>query len=205
MHSAAMRRAEFRTAVLRNPVIDALLDTLGELDLPDAWIVAGCLCQTAWNARTGRPVDYGINDYDVFYFDPDLSWDAEDRVIGALRGTSGRLGARIEARNQARVHLWYPQKHGRPYPALQRSTDGIDRFLTRCTMVGIARGRNSDRIYAPAGFDDIADLTVRPNLSANFSAQAYLTKSARWKALWPELTVLTPDADAHIDMKAASP
>ena len=60
---------------------------------------------------------YGVNDYDVFYFDADLSWEAEDRVINALRRASDQLGVRIEVRSQARVHLWYPQSGG-PYPAL---------------------------------------------------------------------------------------
>jgi hypothetical protein len=191
---STMRPEDFQAAVLRNPVHDPLLDDLAKLGLPDAWIVAGCLVQTVWNLQTGRPVNYGINDYDVFYFDADLSWEAEDRVIGALRHSSDRLGVRIEARNQARVHLWYPQKHGRPYPALQRSTDGIDRFLTGSTRVGIQRGRDSDRIHAPAGLDDISGLIVRPNLTPNFSAEAYRIKTARWMALWPELTVLPPDA-----------
>ena len=44
----------------------------------------GCLVQTVWNVLTGRAVDYGINDYDVFYFDPDTSWEAEDAVIRKL-------------------------------------------------------------------------------------------------------------------------
>jgi uncharacterized protein len=191
-----MRTEDFRTAVLRNPINDALLDELIELALPDAWIVSGCLVQTVWNVATGRPTGYGINDYDVFYFDPDLSFEAEDRVIGALRHSSDRLGVRIEVRNQARVHLWYPHKHGRPYPALERATDGIDRFLTRNTQVAIRRGRDGERIYAPAGLDDIPKLIVRPNLTPNFSAEAYRVKAARWIALWPELTVLSPDAAA---------
>jgi uncharacterized protein len=200
-----MRSEEFHAAVLRNPVHDALLDDLILLGLPDAWIVAGCLAQTVWNLQTGRPVDYGINDYDVFYFDTDLSWEAEDRVIGALRRSSERLGVRMEARNQARVHLWYPQKHGRPYPALQRSTDGIDRFLTSSTRVGIQRGRDGDRIYAPAGLDDISNLTVRPNLTRNFSAEDYRIKTARWMALWPELTVLSPDPAEVVASEQISP
>jgi uncharacterized protein len=191
-----MRTEDFRAAVLRNPVNAALLDDLADLGLPDAWLVAGCLAQTVWNIATGRPVGYGINDYDVFYFDADLSWEAEDRVINALRRASDRLGVRVEVRNQARVHLWYPQKHGRPYPALERSTDGIDRFLTRNTQVGIQRGRDGDRIYAPAGMDDIANMVVRPNPTSNFSAQAYRIKTARWLALWPKLTVLPPDGSA---------
>ena len=193
-----MRSVDFQTAVLRNPVNGALLDGLIELGLHDAWIVAGCLVQTVWNLRTGRSIDYGIHDYDVFYFDSDLSWEAEDRVICALRPLSSRLGVRIEARNQARVHLWFPQKHGRPYPALQRATDGIDRFLTRNTQVGIQRRHDGDRIYAPAGLDDIPRLIARPNLAPNFSAEAYRIKTARWKALWPELTVLLPEADVVV-------
>src|SRR5882757_10908739 len=107
-----MTADDFRKLTLRNPANDALLGELMRLELPDAWIVSGCLTQTIWNQKTGRAIDYGINDYDVFYFDPDLSWEAEDRVIGLLRETSVRLGVRIEVRNQARVHLWYQQKHG---------------------------------------------------------------------------------------------
>jgi hypothetical protein len=200
-----MRSEEFHAAILRNPVHEALLDDLIGLGLPDAWVVSGCLVQTVWNLQTGRPVGYGINDYDVFYFDSDLSWEAEDQVIGALHASSVRLGVRIEARNQARVHLWYPQKHGRPYPTLHRATDGIDRFLTRNTQVGIQRGRDGDRVYAPSGLDDIPNLIVRPNLTPNFSAQAYRIKTARWLALWPELTVFPPDTDAVVAGSGASP
>src|SRR5882757_8639120 len=107
-----MNADDFRKLALRNPVNDALLGELMRLELADAWIVSGCLVQTIWNQKTRRAIGYGIDDYDVFYFDPDLSWEAEDRVIGHLRETSARLGVRIEVRNQARVHLWYEQKHG---------------------------------------------------------------------------------------------
>src|SRR4051794_32347105 len=124
-----MQTDEFRDLALRNPAHDALLDELMRLELRDAWIVSGCLAQTIWNLKTGRPVQYGIDDYDVFYFDPDTSWEAEDRIIARLSETSARLGIRVEIRNQARVHLWYGQKHGVLYPALQCSSDGIDRFL----------------------------------------------------------------------------
>jgi hypothetical protein len=185
-----MNADDFRKLVLRNPVNDALLDQLMRLELADAWIVSGCLTQTIWNIQTGRAIGYGIDDYDVFYFDPDLSWEAEDRVIGRLRETSARLGVRIEVRNQARVHLWYRQKHGTLYPALDRATDGIDRFLIRCSQVGIQRRRDGDCIYAREGFNDIADMTVRPNFMPNFSHHAYRIKTARWISLWPELTVL---------------
>jgi hypothetical protein len=198
-----MNADDFRELVLRNPVNDALLDELMRLELPDAWIVSGCLTQTIWNIQTGRAIGYGIEDYDVFYFDPDLSWETEDLVIGRLRETSARLGVRIEVRNQARVHLWYQPKHGTPYPALDRATDGIDRFLIRCSQVGIQRSRDGDRIYAREGFSDIAEMMVRPNFTPNFSAQAYRVKIARWISLWPELTVLPPASELAVNADGA--
>ncbi|MGB3045053.1 MAG: nucleotidyltransferase family protein [Xanthobacteraceae bacterium] len=187
-----MNAQQFRQLVLRFSSLDALLDEVAEFALPDAWIVAGCLTQTIWNLQTGHAHGYGIGDYDVFYFDPDLSWEAEDRVIARMRPVAERLGLAVEVRNQARVHLWYTTKHGTPYPSLSRSTDGIDHFLTRCTQIGIRRTRSGDDIYAPFDFDDLEQMIVRPNTTANFSASAYVAKAARWKALWPKLTVLPP-------------
>jgi len=115
-------------------------------------------------------------------------------VIRRLQDRLPKLGAGIEARNQARVHLWYREKHGLPYPALQASTQGIDRFLTKNTQVGIQRTPRGFDVYARNGFDDIARMVVRPNPGPNFSATNFAAKAARWKMLWPEITVLTPDA-----------
>ncbi len=189
-----MNRDEFLALALRNPHNFALLDALHHLALPDAWLVSGCLVQSAWNVKTGRAVDYGIADYDVFFFDPDTSWEAEDAVIRTLQGRFATAGIRIEARNQARVHLWYPGKHGLPYPPLTCSTDGIDRFITRNTQIGIRRNGDGYDVYAPHGFDDVGKMVARPNPGPNFSAANYAAKVARWKALWPELTVLSPDS-----------
>ena len=191
----AMDADEFVAITLRNPVHEVMAEELVRLALTDAWIVSGCLVQTAWNTQTGRAVDYGINDYDVFYFDSDTSWQAEDAVIRDLQGRLAHLRVRIEVRNQARVHLWYPEKHGLPYPALRRSTEGIDRFLTKNTQIGIRRSAHGHEVYAPNGFDDIAGMIVRPNRVANFSAENYAAKAARWKALWPELTVLPAEGE----------
>ncbi|UFX44678.1 nucleotidyltransferase family protein [Bradyrhizobium sp. 41S5] len=188
-----MTRDQFLAAALRNPVNPAITDELYRLALPGAWLVAGCLVQTVWNVLTSRPLDHGISDYDIFYFDPDTSWEAEDAVIRELKARLGHLGVAIEARNQARVHLWYPGKHGLPYPMLSRSTDGIDHFLTENTQIGIRRSTSGYDIYAPKGFDDVAGMIVRPNRTANFSAANYARKAERWKALWPEITVLAAE------------
>jgi len=185
-----MNKDAFLAAGLRNPVNQIIADELFRLALPDAWLVSGCLVQSVWNGLTKRAVDYGIADYDVFYFDPDTSWQAEDAVIRHVQGRLTKLRVPIEVRNQARVHRWYPQKHGRPYPPLRSSTEGIDRFLTKNTQVGIRRTQGGFEVYAPNGFDDVAAMIVRPNPGPNFSAANYAAKAKRWKSLWPELTVL---------------
>ena len=188
---AADQRRRFELIIRADPGLMHLLAALRELALPQWRLVAGCLYQTVSNVLTGRPRGTGINDYDVIYFDDrDLSWEAEDAVIRRVAAaTKGAVGP-VEVRNQARVHLWYPDKHGLPYPPLACSTDGIDRFLTMNTRIGLRRTREGYDVYAPDGFDDAANLIVRPNPGPNFSAENYARKAARWKALWPEVTVL---------------
>ena len=200
-----MNQEEFLAAALRNAANRVIADGLFRLMLPDAWIVAGCLVQTVWNVLTGRAVDYGIADYDAFYFDPDTSWEAEDAVIRKLQGAFAKLGVAVEARNQARVHLWYGEKHGLPYPPLKCSTDGIDRFLTRNTRIGIRRTQNGYDVYAPDGFEDVAGMMVRPNHGPNFSAANYAKKAARWKALWPEITVVEAEQPLTVVPAKAGP
>lgn len=184
--------ARFVALVTTNPANRAILDRLPALDLADAWLVSGSLFQTVWNVRTGRAPDYGIKDYDIFYFDPDTSWAAEDAIIRRCADVFADLGVAIEVRNQARVHLWYEEKFERPYPPLPRATDGIDRFLAQASMVGIRPEGKAATVYAPYGFDDIEAMVIRPNPVANFSAARYAEKAARWKAAWPELTVIAP-------------
>jgi hypothetical protein len=185
-----MDEAGFIESVLSNATNREILARLPTLGLSDAWLVSGCLFQTAWNRLTERPIDYGIKDYDIFYFDADTSYEAEDKAIARANAMFADLDRRIEVRNQARVHLWYGEKFGMPYPPLGRATDGIDRFLMHHAQVGIRRRARSYDVYAPRGFSDIEQMIVRPNLILNFHADRYHEKAARWKALWPEITIL---------------
>ena len=184
-----MTEAEFVALVLRNPVNEAVLARLPSLGLTDTWLVSGSLFQTVWNIRTGSDVQHGIRDYDIFYFDPDTSYAAEDAVIRRVQESCADIRAVIEVRNQARVHLWYVEKFGAPYPPLTRASDGIDRFLMDCAQVGIRNRGGGYELYAPKGLSDVADMIVRPNRTANFQTDRYDEKVARWKALWPELKV----------------
>ena len=190
-----MTSEEFIAVALSNPANRAIVEEIA--GLPDAWLAGGCLVQTVWNSLTGRPLTYGINDYDVLYFDHDTSWEAEDAVIQRLEQRLVALQVRIEIRNQARVHLWYQQRHGRPYAPLMSAAESIDRFLTTNTQLGLRKTSQGHQLYAPRGLSDAVELIVRPNATANFSASNYEAKAARWKALWPEITVYPAEtADA---------
>jgi uncharacterized protein len=179
--------ADFVADVRRNPFNVAMLDRLLDLDLPDCWLVAGCLFQTVWNLQTGRPPAENISDYDVFYFDDrDLSYDAEDCVIKRVTAAFADLPVTVEVKNQARVHLWYRQRFGHDYPQLQSSRDGIDRFLVACTCVGL--GCSSDAhgtVYAPYGLEDLYAGVLMANTAVSNSR--FNEKALSYQVRWPFL------------------
>jgi hypothetical protein len=93
MHPASLSSVEFLAIALRNPVNTELLQRLRDLRIPQCHLTAGCLFQAIWNYRSGNPVDWGVNDYDVFYFDDsDLTEEAEDWVIQLVSEATADLG-----------------------------------------------------------------------------------------------------------------
>lgn len=182
-----MTEADFTAIALSNPVNQTIIGRLPELGLPAGYLTAGCLFQTVWNHQSGRPLTENINDYDIFYYDPvDLSWEAEDRVIRRVAAGCGDLGATIEVKNQARVHLWYHNRFATAYPALTSSEDGIGRFLVRGTCVGIQA--TTRRLVAPFGIEDIVSGRLRPNPNVPTTPR-YAEKSASYQARWPHLRI----------------
>jgi uncharacterized protein len=181
----------FHAAIATNSVNVALLERLPALDLPDGWLVAGCLFQAVWNAEAGRAPGENVNDYDVFYFDAvDLSYEAEDAVIRRVAASTDDLGVKVEVKNQARVHLWYAQRFGAGYPQLRSSQDGIDRFLIAGTCVALgASPSNAGELYAPFGLDDIFTGVLRPNIN-NLRGDRYADKAQSYQARWPHLTIM---------------
>ena len=171
---------------MMNPVNVALVTRLPSLSLPQCHLTAGCLFQAVWNARAQQKPAAGVKDYDVFYFDDDLSWEAEDAVINRVAALCGDLGVAIEVKNQARVHLWYEQRFGAPYPQLTSARDGIDRYLVECSCIGIDLATHE--LYAPYGLQDLHDGILRNN-SKNPQPDAFLAKARSYQARWPWLTI----------------
>ena len=191
MTDDATLSARFVAQALQNPHNRAILERLPALALPDAWLVAGCLFQTVWNLQAGRAPTAGIKDYDLFYFDADdLSEQAETAVGQRVDACLGDLGVTVEAKNQARVHTWYPQWFGRPYPALASARDGIDRFLVPCTCVGLrdASGATAS-LYAPYGLDELYRGVLRPNPLCDHR-ELFRAKARSYHARWDWLQIV---------------
>ena len=187
MDDAALLR-RFRSDLLRNRHNAAILARWADLELPDGWLVAGCLFQTVWNLQAGRPPESGIRDYDLFYFDDhDLGADAERAVQARCEAVLADLGVTVEVINQARVHLWYEADFGRPYQPLGSSRDGIARFLVPATCVGVRPWETC----APYGLDRLyrGELGMNPLVPHR---ELFEAKAASYRARWPALTIVDP-------------
>ena len=177
----------FRDIVISIPENAEILNGLDRLRLPDCYLTAGCLFQPIWNRKFNKPDLWGVKDFDVFYFDEDLSWDAENEVIERAEERLGALSDRVEIRNQARVHLWYEERFGSPIEPLLTSRNGIDQFLIACTCVGIEV--SSRDLYAPNGMGDLSNGILRMN--GNNPKPDLFTKKARdYQSRWPWLSVM---------------
>jgi hypothetical protein len=176
---------QFFSDVLANRNNREILDRWSALALPDGWLVAGCLFQTVWNLQAGRAPEFGIKDYDIFYFDADDLSDAGERAVQAhVNEVLADLGVAVEASNQARVHLWYEAYFGYPCSAFRSVTEGIDRFLIPATSVGIRPGS----IYAPNDLGMLYEgiLTMNPLTPHR---DLFEKKAASYRARWPWLRI----------------
>lgn len=177
-----------REIIAQSPFLLRWLETLHHLDLPDSWIVSGAIYNQLWNHLTRCPLLHGIKDIDLFCFDPDTSYEAEDRMI--RRATAAfPPDPPVELRNQARVHLWYPQRFGQAYPQLTTSRQAIDLFASRTHCIGARLTDQGLDLYAPYGLDDIFSFRLTPNPLLDNRA-THEAKARRQMALWPELTYI---------------
>lgn len=180
-------------AALANPNNRAILERLPRLGLPQACLVAGCLYQSYWNLRSGRPAAENIRDYDIFYFDPgDLSFEAEDRVIRAFATATADLGIRLDVKNQARVHLWYRQRFGIDRAPLGSCAEAIGSFTAIATCVGLAPGAGgSADLIVPYGVADLEAGLLRLNSHCP-NPENFRPKAESLQARWPWLRIIEP-------------
>ena len=178
-------------AILRQaPGLMRVLATARDLDLPDWLIFSGAIYQPVWNHLTGRALEHGLNDYDLAYFDgSDLSYEAEDAVIRRVAAAfEPPLRTLVEARNQARVHLWFEDHFGEAYAPLTCTAEAVGRFTAPAFAVGARlESDGAIRIIAPFGLEDLFALRLRPNPVRPSAAFGRTAEKARRR--WPEIAI----------------
>ena len=187
--SPEVQRDALLQIVQASPVLMRTLHTARDMALPDWWLVSGAIYGQVRNALTNRPEMHGVKDLDLFYHDPDTSYEAEDHQIRRATDLFPPEPP-VELRNQARVPLWYPSHFGRPYPAIQTSAEAIDLFACTTHCVGLRLERDDSlTLYAPYGLEPIFAFRLEPNPRLD-NRETHKAKSERQQRHWPELTVI---------------
>jgi hypothetical protein len=182
-----------RSLLARSRIVATIVDRWPQIDLPDCWLVAGCLAQTVWNDAFGLPATHGISDIDLVYFDgQDLSAETEAGHAVRLRTVFADLGLWIDVKNEARVHLWYAEKFGNALAPYVSTEDAIATFPTTATAGGVQPRAGGLHVFAPYGLSDLLGLIVRPN-KKQITQAIYDAKVKKWQAKWPGLRVVPWD------------
>lgn len=158
----AEREATLRTLLLADPDVRTTIQAAIVVNLPSWAIGGGVVRDVVWDFIFQSQGRTSHNDIDLVYFDTDLS---ESKEIQCEEAVQRRCGdARVQVRNQARVHLWYERKFGHRIDQVADIEDAVSRFPETCTSVAIT-GTSIDALHvlAPCGLDDLFDGVLRRN------------------------------------------
>lgn len=175
--------------LFKSPALSEVIQGSVSLGLENYYVGAGCVCQTVWNFQNGLDLMYGISDIDLAYFDEDLSYEKEDRVIQQVKHKFQGLPVEIDVKNQARVHLWYRNHYGydlSPYTSVEQA---IGTWPTTATAVGVRLKGSGLTVCAPFGLNDLFGQIIRPN-KTQITEETYLQKCSKWRLKWNSLTVV---------------
>lgn len=175
--------------LLKNKKLKKLLERLSNTNLKNYYVAAGCINQTVFNYYHGYPLMNGIKDFDIVYFDNDISYEKEDSIIKEINNLVYDLNIICDVKNEARVHLWYNEKYGKQIEPYTSVGDAIDSWGTSITCLGVRLENNKLVVYTPYGLNDLFSMTIRP-IKEQFTKEQYEIKTSKWKKNWPKLNIL---------------
>ncbi|GAA3348770.1 nucleotidyltransferase family protein [Amorphoplanes nipponensis] len=172
-----------------------VLGTVRDAALPDAWVGAGVLRDLVWDQRYGsgfRPDR--VRDVDVAFFDPhELSRAGDDRATERLTQRLPEMP--WEAKNQAAVHTWYPDRFGGdPVEPLTSISDAVGTWPETATAVAVRlNGHDVIEVCAPLGLEDLLGGIWRRNPRRVSVAQSHARLARHDPATrWPKVKVVPP-------------
>ncbi len=176
-----------------NKDLKYLLDVLNSLGLDNCYVGAGCINQTVFNYYHGYDLNYGINDYDIVYYDNDTSYEAEDKII-KLINSKVKNNIKLDIKNQARVHIWFYEKYGIKRSPYRDVYDAIGRWTSTVTCIGVRLYNNRFYVYAPYGLNDLFNMIIRP-VKIDMTKDLYYERCKRWKSKWEKLKIISWEGD----------
>lgn len=180
-------KASLLDVVCQNPVVVEALTKVAQLNLPNWYIGAGCIAQSVWNHYHGYQLDSFIGDIDLVYYDSqDTSFEAENAVIEQAASYFEDFPIPLDIKNQARVHLWYPEKFGYPIAPYMSTEHAITTWPTTATAIAITLEGPHYHIYAPFGLSDLFALKIKAN-KVQITQTIYEAKCQKWEKHWPKL------------------
>lgn len=187
---------QFLQMLEKNKSVQIILERAEKMDMPNWYLGAGGIVQTVWNVKHGFDPENGIKDYDLVYYDAsDTSYEAEDKFIQSGKETFNDVPVLVEIRNQARVHLWYEKRFGKPINQYKSVEEAISTWPTTATSIGVRKNADGKfQVYAPFGLSNLFGMIVRAN-KAKITENIYQEKVDRWIKIWPNLIVVPWDRE----------
>ncbi len=131
-----------------------------------------------------RPAGEGIRDYDLFYFEEDPSWQAEDAVIRRAGALFADLGVQVEVETR-RGSTSGSRKFGYEIAPIRSARDGSIGSCSTTICIGIAA---DGQVYAPYGLQAMLAGVLRPN-PTDPRLDKMRAKAEDYRARWPWLRV----------------
>ena len=182
---------EFVSILKQNKDLMTILDYIYELNLPNFYIAAGSVFQTIWNYYDNKPLNFGIKDIDIIYYDSNnLSKEVEKELEGKIIEHFKELNYKFDVHNEARMHLWKKEKENKNINQYKNSEDAIDHWIATVHSIGITKENDNIKVYAPYGLSDIFSRTIRPIKHKDNSKELYDKKVASWQKRFEKLNII---------------
>lgn len=183
----------FVSILKQNTDLMIILDYISKLKLPNFYIAAGSIFQTIWNYYDDKPLNYGIKDIDIIYYDSNniskkTEKQLENKIISHFQKIN--LNYEFDVHNEARMHLWKKENENKNIDQYKNSEDAINQWIATVHAIGITKENDEIKVYAPYGLSDIFSRTIRPIKHKANSKELYDKKATSWNQRFDNLTII---------------
>jgi uncharacterized protein len=174
-----------------SPWFTGLLEAAREVDAPHWCVGGGVLRDLVWDTQAGGFDPSRAKDVDLAFFDPArIGGDRDVEVEQALQAAAPHVP--WDAKNQAAVHTWCPQRFGAAVEPLLSVEDGVASWPETATSVAVRlTADDALEVIAPYDLRDLLGAVWRRN-PRRVSIQEYELRIARKHVSqrWPHVHVL---------------